>query len=159
VNKRFIQSNIWSNYTLARNDYYFQELTPSSFPNNLDIRHTLSLGGSYEFKKFEISSGFNYHTGRPYTRPAQVNQNERGEIIFKEPNSSRLEDYIRLDISAKYNFNIKKVNGEFGVSFWNILNRDNTINTYYVRNDSNEIEEVIQYALKFTPNMNLRFNF
>jgi hypothetical protein len=159
INKRFIHSNIWTNYTLAENDYYFQELTPSSFPNNLDIRHSLSLGGNYEFKKFEISSGFNYHTGRPYTRPAQENQNERGEIIYEEPNSSRLEDYIRLDISAKYNFNIKKVNGEFGVSFWNILNRDNTINTYYVRNDSNEIEEVIQYALKFTPNMNLRFNF
>ena len=159
VNKRFIHSNIWTNYTLAGNEYLFQEFTPSSFPNNLDIRHSLSIGGSYEFKKFEISSGFNYHTGRPYTRPAQENQNERGEIIYEEPNSSRLDDYIRLDISARYNFNIKNVKGEIGVSFWNILNRKNVINTYYIRNDSNEIEEVIQYALKFTPNMNLRFIF
>jgi lipopolysaccharide assembly outer membrane protein LptD (OstA) len=125
-----VQSNIWTNYTLARNDYFFGEFTPSFFPNNLDIRHTLSLGGSYSFKQFEISSGFNCRTGRPYTRPAQENQNERGEIIYEEANNSRLDDYIRLDFSAKYNFNIKNVNGEFGVSFWNILNRNNVINTY-----------------------------
>ena len=49
VNKRFIHSNIWTNYTLAGNEYLFQEFTPSSFPNNLDIRHSLSIGGSYEF--------------------------------------------------------------------------------------------------------------
>lgn len=159
INKRFIHSNIWTNYTLAGNEYYFQEFTPSSFPNNLDIRHSLSLGGNYEFKKFEISSGFNYHTGRPYTRPVQENQNERGDIIYEEANSSRLDDYIRLDISARYNFNIKTIKAEVGLSFWNILNRNNVINTYYLRNDSNEIEEVIQYALRFTPNLNLRFNF
>ncbi|MDX1314738.1 MAG: TonB-dependent receptor, partial [Eudoraea sp.] len=159
VNKRFILANFWTNYSLARHDYDFQEFTPSSFPSNLDIRHAVSAGGSYEFKQFEISSGFNYRTGKPYTRPAPENQNARGDIVYEGPNSSRLEDYIRLDISATYNFNVKKVKGEFGLSLWNILNRENVINTYYVRNDKDEIEEVALHALRFTPNVNLRFYF
>ncbi len=159
INKRFKKSNIWINYALSTNDYYFKEFTPSSFPNNIDVRHTLSLGGSYNIKNIEVSSGFNYRTGKPYTKPSQDNIDYENEIIYEEPNSSRLDDYIRLDISAKYNFSIKKIKGEFGVSVWNILNRENVINIFYQRNDNNEIEEITQHALEITPNVNLRLNF
>jgi outer membrane cobalamin receptor len=159
VNKRFIRSNIWTNYTLARNDYYFREFTPSAFPNNLDIRHMLSVGASYTVREFEVSGGFNYRTGRPYTRPDMDNQSARGDIVYESPNSARLADYIRLDLSVKYNFEIKRINGTVGVSFWNIFNKENVINKYYIRNDNDEVEEIIQHALKFTPNMNLRIYF
>lgn len=159
INKRFKHFNIWSNYSLAKSDYYFPDLIPPSFPNNFDITHTLSLGGSCNIKKIEVSTGFNYRTGKPYTKPLDENTGNLNEIAYEEPNSSRLDDYIRLDLSAKYNFNFKQVKGEFGMSVWNILNHDNIINIYYQKNDNNEIEKITQKALKITPNVNLRLRF
>lgn len=159
VDKRFRKSNLWLNYTLAKNDYYFDELIPTSFPNNLDIRHNLTIGGSYSIKNIELSSGFNYRTGKPYTKPLDDTGSISNEIIYEEPNTSRLSDFVRLDISAKYKFNIQKVKGELGVSVWNVLNRQNEINIFYQRNDNNEIEQITQHALRITPNVNLRFRF
>lgn len=159
VNKRFSQSNIWANYTLAKNDYYFEELIPSAFPNNFDVRHTLFIGGSYTLNQMEVSAGMNYRTGQPYTRPAQNNNISGNEIVYEAPNNSRLKDYLRLDISAKYYFKVRKGKGEFGLSVWNLLNRENTINVFYQRNDANEIEQITQNALGITPNVNLRLMF
>lgn len=159
IDKRFSKSNLWLNYTLAKNDYYFEELIPSSFPNNLDIRHNLTIGGSYSIKNLELSSGFNYRTGKPYTKPTNDNYSTSNEIFYEAPNTSRLSDFVRLDISAKYKFNIKKVKGVIGVSVWNVLNKQNEINVFYYRNDNNEIEQVTQHALRITPNVNLRFRF
>lgn len=159
VDKSFNKTTMWFNYALAKNDYYFKEFTPSVFPNNLDIRHTISVGCSYSIKNLELSSGFNYRTGKPHTKPAEDNIQAETEIIYEEPNSSRLSDFVRLDISAKYKFNIKKVKGELGVSVWNVLNSENEINIFYQRNDNNEIEQVTQHALLITPNVNLRFRF
>ncbi|MEX0982817.1 MAG: TonB-dependent receptor plug domain-containing protein [Bacteroidales bacterium] len=157
VNKRFTRSNIWVNYTLAKNDYYFVEFTPSVFPNNLDVRHALSLGGSYTLKSIEVSAGFNYRTGRPYTQPVQDHLNERNEIVYEEANSSRLSDYARLDLSAKYTLEIKEVKAEIGISLWNVLNRHNVYNIFYQVNRNQEIEQITQHTLGFTPNISLRF--
>lgn len=159
VNKRFNKFNIWLNYTLAQNDYSFKEFTPSNFPNKLDVRHTISLGGNYTSKHIELSCGLNYRTGKPYTKAYQESVNGVNELVYESPNSSLLEDYIRLDISAKYHFNIRDVKGELGVSAWNVLNRTNLINVYYQQNHNREIERVTQNALRFTPNISLRFRF
>lgn len=93
-----------------------------------------------------------------YTMPLQDNQGMITEIMYEEPNRSRLDDFIRLDASVKYNFNIKKAEGVVGISVWNVLNRQNVINKYYILND-NKIEQVIQHALGITPNVNLRLSF
>lgn len=159
VNKRYMEYNIWINYSLAKNDYNFFEFSPSTFPNNFDIRHSISLGSSYIKKNFELSAGFNYRTGKPYTKSSKEGINDRNEISYQYPNSSRLLDYIRLDISAKYSFNLKNIKGEMGVSVWNIINRKNVINVYYQQNDNKKIEKITQNALEFTPNFNLRLGF
>ncbi len=159
LNKRFKRSTTWFTYTLAENDYYFEEFTPSVFPNNLDIRHALSLGGNFNIKDFEFSAGFNYRSGMPYTEPAQDNLNEFNEIVYKEPNSSRLKDYARADVSAKYNFEIKSVKAELGISVWNILNRDNFYNVFYQVNEDLEIEKITRKTLGITPNVSIRLRF
>jgi hypothetical protein len=159
VNKRFAHANTWVTYTIARNNYFFRELSPAIFPNNLDIRHTLSLGGSYTFKRIEVSGGFNYRSGRPYTSPARDQLNERNEIVFESPNSSRLSDYVRLDFSGKYTFKIRQVHGELGISIWNILNRENTYHIFYRVNMENEIEQITQHTLGFTPNLVIRIRY
>jgi hypothetical protein len=157
LNKGFGRSNTWMNYTHAKNNYDFAAYTPPSFPNNLDVRHALSLGGSYSLQNFEVSAGFNYWTGRPYTQPLHDQLNERNEIVFGEPNSSWLSDYARLDLSAEYTLELKGVKTEIGFSIWNILNRKNVYNIYYQVNSDQEIEQITQHTLGFTPNVRLRF--
>ncbi len=159
VNKRFKNANSWATYTLARNNYLFPELTPSIFPNNLDVRHSLSVGGSYTHKNFEFSGGFNYRSGRPYTQPSADQLNELGEIVYEAPNSSRLREYIRLDVSGKYSFSIANVKGELGISVWNILNRENLYNIFYQVSEDNEIEEITRNTLRITPHMSLRLRY
>ncbi len=158
INKRFKKLNIWLNYSFSLNNYFFGELEPSTFPNNLDIRHVATLGGSYNIKNFEVSSGFNFRTGKPYSKPLFENQSRADEIVYESPNSSRTDDFIRLDVSAKYNFEIWKMKGNLGMSVWNVLNRENVIGIYYVQG-KNSIEQVTQQALGITPNMNLRLLF
>jgi len=156
-NKRIKDFNIWLSYSLAKNEYYFPEFIPSQFPNNIDIRHIISGGASYHTRRFQISAGMNWRTGKPYTEPSGVSGDE---IFYYPPNTSRLEGYLRLDISAKYNIRFSnRVSGEVGASIWNILNKQNILNIYYQLDSNSEINEIQQYALSFTPNFMFRINF
>lgn len=159
LNMRFKGSTSWLTYTLARNDYYFKEFSPSVFPNNLDIRHSLSLGSSFSIKDFEFSAGLNYRSGMPCTKPAQAELNELNEIVYELPNGSRLRDYARVDVSGKYNFKVKGIKAELGISVWNILNRDNIYNVFYQVNEDLEIEKITRKTLGITPNVSLRLRF
>ena len=71
----------------------------------------------------------------------------------------RLEDYLRLDASAIYNFKIfNKFRSEIGASVWNILNKENPINNYYRVNNDNPIK-FSRFSLGVTTNAVLRFYF
>ncbi len=160
VNKRIKNLNLWLNYSLAENTYRFEEFTPPSFPNNLDVLHALTIGGSYKTGNFELSAGYNYRTGKPYTSPVQENPISQNKINYQRVNSSRMKPYTRLDLSVKYRFNMtNKIQGLIGCSLWNALNKKNVINTYYHLNEVNEIEQVKQEALRMTPNVNFRLVF
>jgi outer membrane cobalamin receptor len=157
INKRIKNINGWISYSLARNDYYFAEFLTSYFPNNIDIRHSLSFGISYHVGKFQISGGINSRTGKPYTEPIGVTGDE---IQYYPANTSRLENYLRFDLSAKYIIRFSnKVNGEFGASVWNIVNKQNMLNIYYQNDMRGDINEIQEYALSFTPNFMFRINF
>ena len=91
------------------------------------------------------------------TLPAEISD---GEIIYEKPNSSRLDDYLRVDLSAKYVFKISEgVQGEFGASVWNVLDNQNIINTYFQVDKNGNLETIQQYALGFTPNFMFRVSF
>ncbi|MCK5368539.1 MAG: TonB-dependent receptor plug domain-containing protein, partial [Cyclobacteriaceae bacterium] len=105
INQRFGFFNTWLSYSYADNTYDFPEFAPSVFPNNLDIRHTATFGSSYQINNFQVSVGINWRTGKPVTLPAEISD---GEIIYEKPNSSRLDDYLRVDLSAKYLFKISE---------------------------------------------------
>ncbi len=159
ANKYFMNSNIWFNYTFAKNNYFFSAFTPSTFPNNLDVRHYISIGGNYSYKKFNFSCGMNYRTGIPYTKITDNNSNDNVDINYKKANSSRINNYLQFDMSAKYHFEVKNIKAELGASIWNIFNRENVIKIYYQRNNNNEIEQIKRYGLGITPNLNARISF
>jgi len=156
-NKRIKNFNFWLSYSFAKNEYYFPDFIPSVFPNNIDVRHIVSGGASYYTRKFQLSAGMNWRTGKPYTEPLSVTDDE---ILYYPPNTSRLDEYLRIDISAKYKIKISsKVNAELGASIWNLLNKQNILNIFYQIDSDSEINEVQQYALSFTPNFMFRINF
>ncbi|WP_299216002.1 TonB-dependent receptor plug domain-containing protein [uncultured Aquimarina sp.] len=160
VNKRFKNFSTWLSYSYADNEYTFNNLSPSNFPNNIDIRHNINFAVAYNKNNLKISGGVNWHSGKPTTLPNPSNIIQNETINYLNPNSDRLDSYIRLDLSSTYTFKItEKINGLAGISIWNITDQENIFNNYYIRRDQNEVEEVKELGLGITPNAVLRLNF
>ncbi len=160
VNHRFSKFNSWLSYSFAKSNYTFNELQPSTFSSNLDIRHRATLGVSYQSKHIDASAGFNWHTGKPFTAPDLENPIVNQEINYQNPNTSRLGNYWRMDISANYKFSLTtKVRGILGLSIWNLFDYQNIIDSYYQVSSTGEVENFQRKALGFTPNIMFRVEF
>lgn len=157
--KSFINYNFWISYAYMENNYSFNSINPNPFPSNYDITHAVTFGSSYTKNKFKFSLGLNWHSGKPYTKPMEGNEILDNNINYQPTNSSRLDSYYRVDVSAIYFANIsKKIKGEFGASLWNVLGTENIINTYYTLTNDTVIE-TNEYSLNFTPNLSARISF
>ncbi|WP_179335892.1 TonB-dependent receptor plug domain-containing protein [Winogradskyella costae] len=161
INKRFSDFSTWLSYTYSKNDYHFNEINNSkSFPNTIDLRHAVNSSFTYNSEKLKIGIGFNWHSGRPFTAPIELQIDNNATIEYNTPNSSRLDDYFRTDISAIYKMKLSRgTNAEIGASIWNIFNQTNTINRFYTLNSEDVIIEVNNKSLKLTPNLSFRVNF
>ena len=164
INKKTEAYSAWFGYTFNENNYDFPLLTPSIFPNNLDIRHRISLGNTIIYKKFDFALGLLWRTGKPHTTPSQNNVvNSDGitsSINYNLPNSDRLPNYFRLDFSSTYKFSLnEKMNGMVGVSVLNLFNSKNILNTYYKINDTNAVNTTNNYSISTTPNFTFRIYF
>ena len=160
INKNFDPISGWVSYSLSKNTYHFEELTPTSFHNNLDIRHVVSAGLSYEKNGLKVSTGFNWHSGATKTSLLENQDVLTQQIQFEAPNASRLKDYFRLDFSSTYTFNLfKNIEALTGVSFLNVLGNDNVYNQFYQIGDNQNIHMFRQNGLGFTPNFVFRVRF
>ncbi|MEZ4796194.1 MAG: TonB-dependent receptor [Flavobacteriaceae bacterium] len=159
LKKQINTFNAWLSYAYMNNLYLFESLEPETFPSNYNITHWATLGLTYSIKNFKLSTGLNWHIGKPITIPITDNEIVNNEVNFGPTNTSNLKDYLRLDVSAIYDFNLgKKAKGNLGVSFWNVLNKENEINSFY-RVNNETLNEIIQRSLGFTPNAVLRVYF
>lgn len=160
TSRTFGDFSTWLTYSNAENMLDFTSLTPSVFPGNLDIRHRVTLGFSCRKNNMEFSSGLNWHSGKPYTAPVKMSEVVNNAVNYDIPNSSRLEDYLRVDLSAKYNFRISHgIKGQAAASVWNVLDKNNVLHQYYTLDDGSGLNTVRQYSLGFTPNVLLRLVF
>jgi len=165
VNYKNNRFSSWLSYAYNNNTYYFEDITPNEFPNNLDIRHTATLASTYNYRNLKLGLGLNYRTGKPYTKPQEGGSAIDisvfpNRINYQAPNSSRLPDYLRADASLIYSFNLgERVKATAGASVLNIFGKRNVLNTYYRLNDQNEIETVESISLGLTPNASFRVSF
>jgi len=164
VNKKTLNFSSWLSYTFNKNNYEFTNLTPTIFPNNLDITHSISFGNTYTYKNINIALGLNWRTGKPHTTPINNNAvsiNAIGSSInYNKPNSDRLPNYFRADFSSTYNLKLsKKIDGMVGISILNILDTSNILNTYYKINTENTIDVTNNSAIGITPNLTFRVYF
>ena len=165
INHKNNKWSTWLSYAYNVNDYTFDDIVPPEFPNNLDIRHTLTFASTYTYNNFKLGLGLNYRTGKPFTEPLPGPEGIDfstlpATIVYQEPNSSRLPDYLRADASALYNFDLSPgVKASAGLSFLNLFDKENILNIFYRLNNQLEIEKIESVSLGFTPNMSFRISF
>lgn len=151
--------NSWLSYSFLNDTYEFKDLPEATFPSNYEISHAVTFGASYSFNKLKIAAGLNWHSGRPFTQPLEGDEIVDNEVNFEPSNNSNLPDYLRVDLSALYDFNFgKNTNANVGIAIWNVLNKENVINNFYrVDNDALNISQ--QRSLGLTPNAVFRVFF
>ena len=159
INKKFDKISTWLSYTYADNEYTFETLDEVNFPNNIDITHSLGFGTSFTSNDFKVSAGINWHTGRPTTLPEINNEVNDNTINYNTANSSRISEYLRVDFSTTYKFNLTDIiKAQAGISTLNAINQENIISNYF-RIDNNTAQEKSNKALLFTPNVSFRVLF
>ncbi|WP_299762364.1 TonB-dependent receptor plug domain-containing protein [uncultured Dokdonia sp.] len=161
INKRFRNLSAWLSYSFSENYYEFNTLNEgSSFLNNADIKHALTFAGTYTVgENLKFALGVNWRSGNVTTLP-EGESLFAGEIVYGSPNSERVNDYVRTDFSSTYTFDLKgKAKGKIGISLWNILNRENIINTYFIVNDDSTVSRIDNKSLAITPNLSFRVSF
>lgn len=160
IRKQFNDANVWLSYSYLQNEYSFPELSEINFPSNFDIPHALSLGTTYSLNHFRFAAGLNWRSGKPYTQPNPVTPIIDDSINYDKTNQQRLEDYMRVDLSAIYHFKLgQKTRANLGLSVWNLFDKENDINIFYQINTLGEVEAIIQNSLGITPNALFRVYF
>jgi hypothetical protein len=159
VSRKLNAITFWTGYSYSISDYTFDLFTPSQFRNNYDIRHRVTIGLTCELGHWELALGLNWRTGKPYTPPLDTLSNA-GIISYGDPNSARLPTYARVDFSARYKFMLsKRLRATAGLSIWNLLDRDNVVNIYFIPGSSGKPAAQVQKALSITPNLVFRVEF
>ncbi|PTX59452.1 TonB-dependent receptor-like protein [Kordia periserrulae] len=160
LRKRVTNLNIWMSYSYMQNNYEFTTLEANPFPSNYDITHALTSGITYTRKSLKLGLGFNWRTGKPITMPVVGNEILNDEINYQDVNSSQLDDYFRVDFSAKYAYQLNE-NLRLDVAFalWNVLNTNNQIERYYRINNQDTVSDIQRFSLGMTPNFSCRLYF
>lgn len=141
--------NGWVNYTYSRSWVQVEGEDEAStinfgkrYPSNFDRPHVANVVLNYKFiRRFSLSANLVYQSGRPITYPTNIYTQGGFQIInFSERNRYRIPDYFRVDLSAKFEGNLKKdklLHGAWVVSVYNLLGRDNVYNEYFRFSNSN----------------------
>lgn len=167
VNKTADRYSTWLSYTYSVNQYDFKEFTPSQFPNNIDIRHSVSMAFNYHvLKDLELSLGGIWRSGQPYTQPVQgeetIESGNNTVVNYDTPNHKNLANFMRLDTSLKYHFQFSEVlKSTLTIGVMNVTNKENIINRYYEVDPDNS-EKAVQVnhkSLGFMPNISCRIKF
>ncbi|CAM3655769.1 TonB-dependent receptor plug domain-containing protein [Flavobacterium gelidilacus] len=163
--KKYKNLMFWVSYAFTQNDYTFKNLTPSSFPNNFEIKHTIKSAIITNFNKLDLSLGAQWFTGKPTTLPISLTpiylSNSSTEIAYSNPNSTNLKNFFQINLSGSYDINLtQKSKMKIGFSIQNLLNSKTNLNQFYrINSNSNSVEQVNTYALKRTPNIFVRYSF
>nr|WP_223826684.1 TonB-dependent receptor plug domain-containing protein [Flagellimonas sp. S3867] len=160
LRKQLQNWNMWLSYGYLYSQYTFAELEETHFRSNFDITHSVSSGITFSTQKLHMAAGVNWRTGKPFTSSITGNEVVNDQINYAEANGSQLEDYVRLDVSAIYKMELgKKMRLQAGLSIWNVLDRENPINTFYRLSAQQNAQKVLQGSLGITPNAMIKIAF
>ena len=122
----------WLAYSWSKSLHSFPSFEDGAFfPSLQDQPHEIKLVNMLRLGHWDLSFSWIYGSGKPYTKYnityfTDVNGNVEDFVVTKDQrNSSRLPAYHLLDVSASYNFSMGKVNGQVGLSIFNVYGREN----------------------------------
>lgn len=106
------------------------------FPANYDKPNDLKLVANAKFfRRFNFTTNLIYNTGRPITYPvAYYNFMNINRVFYSERNEFRIPDYLRLDLAATINGNLKarKLNhSSMTFTVYNVLGRKNPYSIFF----------------------------
>lgn len=159
----------WVSYTYARilhrvnGDFAVEQVNNGAyFPANYDKPHDVKVVVNAKLsRRFNVTSNFMYSTGRPITFPAGYYRfGNIDRIFYTNRNEFRIPDYIRLDLAATLNGNLKrnKLNhSSWTLAAYNVLGRRNPYSIYFKVEDG----EMKGYKLSIfgQPIITLTYNF
>ncbi|WP_298544681.1 hypothetical protein [uncultured Aquimarina sp.] len=150
-------------YSLSKTIASFPLVQDNYYNGSFDQPHVFNLSQTLKVNQFEFSLGWNYATGRPFTRIfPDDNDLDGGVIDPRGINSSRFKSYHRLDASVTFRFKIyksKETNGMIGFSLRNIYNGENIISQGIGQDANFLLQSFENKSLRFTPDFVVRFNF
>jgi hypothetical protein len=133
----------WINYTYSKATVLVDE-TPSgevnnfglAYPANYDKPHSLNLVAAYKVsKRISFSGNLVYSTGRPITYPTAIYYQDGQKILnYSLRNEYRIPDYFRIDLSMKWEGNLKRkkfLHGSWIFSVYNLTGRNNAYSVYF----------------------------
>lgn len=161
VQKKYGSYTGWVGYTLSETRYHFPVYGSEYFSATQDVTHELKIVNTYKVQKWTFSATWIFGTGMSYTRPiggfvlTMPDSTTVTAIIPGTKNASRLPNYHRLDISAKYDFNLfESGKGSISFSVFNVYNRRNVWYKEFEIDDTGLTETNIT-LLGITPNVSL----
>ncbi|MBI5009586.1 MAG: TonB-dependent receptor, partial [Bacteroidia bacterium] len=134
------------------------------FPANYDKPNDLTVTFNYLFsRRMSFSANYLWNTGRPITYPvATYFQRNQMLVHYSDRNKYRLPDYSRLDLSIRYNGNLKSkriAHPSWTFSIYNILGRENVYSVYF-RQEGNVINGYkLSVFAKAIPSITYSFDF
>ena len=154
----FLQKNIgdftgWMGYTFSEVIYDFPTVSDTTYFADQDATNEFKTVLMYRWGDWDIASTFIYATGRPYTEVLGVVEDTfppTYEVGAK--NDLRYDDYHRLDLSFTYNFARRGLDGQAGLSIFNLYDRKNQWYTEYEIIEGEILETEITYR-GFTPSL------
>ena len=159
----------WISYTYARifhkvdGEFTEEKINDGNyFPATYDKPHDLKLViNSKLSRRFNVTTSFVYNTGRPITYPVgYFNFSDDSRVFYSKRNEFRIPDYIRLDLAATLNGNLKarKLNhSSFTLAVYNVLGRRNPYSIFFKFEDG----AVNGYKMSIfgNPILTLTYNF
>ncbi|MFO7744079.1 MAG: TonB-dependent receptor plug domain-containing protein, partial [Psychroflexus sp.] len=164
VQKRVNDFNFWFNFSVMDNTYDFTDFNPQQFANNFEITQSSAFGTSYTTDQLKISLGGRYFAGRPTTELDSENPiltpETNPRLNFLDPNESNLEDYLQINFTATYQFQLSNSSIKTGFSILNLFNTSNITQQFFRLDNSNtSVENVRIKSLELTPNAFISFQF
>jgi ferric enterobactin receptor len=148
----------WLSYSWGRSLHNFRDINnDQSVPAPNDLPYQLSWTNMLSVGKWNFGSVTLYSSGKPYIDFAETSMTRPFTRVYK-----RLPDYFRCDLSANYNFSIRKSNFKTGITFINIFNTQNyfDINTNkFDFNNTTFSEITLIQSQSFSVNLFLYFTF
>ena len=159
----------WVSYTYSRvllkvNGKFEEEKVNDGnyFPANYDKPNDLKLVANAKlFRRLNFTSNFVYNTGRPITYPvAYYNFLNINRVFYSERNEFRIPDYLRLDLAATINGNLKakKLNhSSLTFTVYNALGRKNPYSIFFKAEDG--VVKGYQMSIFGQPIFMITYNF